>query len=77
MPKYKYKAITEDGSVITGEIFSATREDLAEDLISRGLFVTKITRNLIPGVTKKTDLDALLFFLKEFYCPVAFWIVGP
>lgn len=66
MPKYKYKAITEDGSAITGEVFSATREGLVEDLTSRGLFVTKITRNPIPGITKKPGLDTLLFFIKEF-----------
>lgn len=66
MPKYKYKAITEDGSAIKGETFSATREELAEELKSRGLFVTKISRDLIPGSTRRPGLDALLFFIKEF-----------
>lgn len=66
MPIYKYKAITEDGSVITGEMFSATRQGLSEDLVSRGLFVTKISRNLFPGLSRKPGLEALHFFLKEF-----------
>ena len=66
MPKYKYKAITEDGSVIKGETFSGTREELAEELSSRGLFVTKISRRLLPGSTRRPGLDALLFFIKEF-----------
>jgi type IV pilus assembly protein PilC len=66
MPQYRYKAITEDGCVITGKSFSNTREELAGDLTARGLFVTKISRNLFPSLTRTPRLEALLFFLKEF-----------
>lgn len=66
MPKYKYKAITEDGRAITGEAFSATKEELEEELIARGLFIAKISISLLPGKIRRPGLDTLLFFIKEF-----------
>lgn len=65
MPKYKYRAINEDGSAISGETFSRNKQELADELNARGLFVTKISRALLPGPQKPRQ-EALLFFIKEF-----------
>ncbi len=66
MPRYKYKAIAEDGTVIKGDALSDTREELAKDLASQGLFVIKISRFPFFTFSRKSRLDGLLLFLKEF-----------
>lgn len=66
MPKYKYKAISESGEVHAGVTFAQTREDLAEELIARGLFVTRISRLWFSGSYRRPRIEELLFFIKEF-----------
>lgn len=66
MPKYIYKAIAEDGTVIKGEVFSETMEELVQVLSSQGLVVTKLSRSLFSGFIIKPRLEALLLFLKEY-----------
>lgn len=66
MPNYRYKAIRDDGSFVSGEAFAATSEALESSLAVSGLFVTKIRR--VTGFSRAgrvADEDMLLF-LKQF-----------
>jgi type IV pilus assembly protein PilC len=66
MPKFRYKAISNSGELHSGETFSQTREALAEELVARGLFVTRISRLWFSGGYRRPRIEELLFFVKEF-----------
>lgn len=62
MPLYTYKAMREDGTVVTDEALAADVEQLRQDLVSRGYLVTSLReKKLGLGSTRGTAKDFLIF----------------
>lgn len=62
MPLYTYKAMREDGTVVTDEALAADVEELRQDLVSRGYLVTSLQEKKIGlGSTRGTAKDFLIF----------------
>jgi len=62
MPLYTYKAMREDGTVVTDETMAATVQELRQDLEARGYLVTSLQeKKLGLGSTRGSAKDFLIF----------------
>jgi len=69
MPIYTYKALSETGSTVTGEVAAACAEDLSRELSDKGLLVQGIRKKYFHGITlfrkQRIKDDEFLLFCRE------------